>query len=138
MYTKKILKLLDLGMRNKDQLHRILEKGLNSGIPLARIARESGVPYESLRQFKDSRSLGKEYLAKLDEWAAGNESAIVKTGHKSALGVLISETTTLLDTLNSDLDIEDKIEKFSAFVTYYSTKLDRIHKMFKKGIHGSD
>lgn len=71
----------------KLELANLLEEANQAGMSMKKIADETGIPYASIRAFKDSLSLGLERRKKLEEWLLENWTKEARADYSPGQGV---------------------------------------------------
>ena len=102
------------------------------------IARQAGLPRaQTLYDFRNRGVLSRENAQKLAKWL--NEKGYMSEGvkqmsqAKNPFTLVIDELRTLCEFLeNENISTEDRIEKLSAFVAFYHTRMDSISVALKK------
>lgn len=99
-----------------------------------------GLSRHWLKVFRRGKSIGRNYVDGLEAMLFSNEN--IKPSARQTpdpIGIVSDELRALADYLDSpEFRIDDKVEKFSQFVTFYSTSLPRAVAAFKKSRPSGD
>ena len=132
-------------MRERKKILKSLERATEKGLSLTYLAQETGIPYGSVKQFRQNGSLGADRRATLDAWliahpefSEGGEKNGDAAPRKSAPllqapeALLAQDLRTLADILDSpDYPIDFKARKFAAWVRVAHEDIEKIMIAFK-------
>jgi len=107
-------------MKDREKLHADLLDRIASGVTMTAIAKASGVPYNSIKAFRDMSHLGIEYRARLEKYFEAlppRTSVAVPQQTDDLTGVLLKEIEAVVANLTSpSIDLKRKAERLRQFV----------------------